>query len=68
MRKCIQERIVDPNPTHYSKFDKHIVKTQETDWSEIRISRVCVATFAIGLLLPIACCSTIGCERLIELQ
>ena len=26
IRKCVQERKIDPSPTHYSKFHKHIVK------------------------------------------
>ena len=30
IRKCVQERKIDANPTHYSKFDKYNVKNKKS--------------------------------------
>ena len=35
IRKCVQEREIDPNPTHYTKFYKCIEKQKKSDWFEI---------------------------------
>ena len=45
IRKCVQERKIDPDPTHQTSFDNDKTKTPNTDWSKICISRVFVAIF-----------------------
>ena len=36
IRKCVQERKIDPNPTHHNKFDKYTANRKKSqDWFEI---------------------------------
>ena len=49
------------NPTQYTKFDKYIVKTDKSilvsNWSEMRISLICVAIFMQGVTHMLDICS-----------
>ena len=36
IRTCVQERRIDPNPTHYNNFDKYTEnRKNNTDWCEL---------------------------------
>ena len=61
IHKCVCNAIAVLNPTQYTKFDKHFVKSQKLRWVrncfEIRISRI---FFARGPLLGEALASVVS--------
>ena len=50
IRKCVQERKIDPNPTYCGNFDEHKVKPKNPNWSGIGISRTCFCIFCMEFI------------------
>ena len=50
IRECVQDNKTDPNPTHYSKFDKDIVK----DTKSKLVSVYDVRDFQVSIVTRVA--------------